>query len=111
MTTVNRAAARRSATAAPMPREAPVTIATLLVPLVIFILLMVFASIRVRWEEARPFPFPDNQALSGITIRQKRTIQWTDSTRCGCFRGWWSGAVLHWRLKILGFRARLSPMP
>ena len=44
MTTVKPSAARRSATAAPMPREAPVTMATLLVSLVIFVLLMIVAG-------------------------------------------------------------------
>jgi hypothetical protein len=39
-TTVKPSLANRSATAAPMPREAPVTIATLLFPWVIFSLLI-----------------------------------------------------------------------
>src|SRR5258708_39726595 len=75
MTTVKPSPASRSATAAPMPREAPVTIATLLVSFGIFSLLMISRQVRVWWDKARPFQIPDNQALSGITIRQRRTIQ------------------------------------
>src|ERR1700694_111835 len=50
MTTVKPSLARRSATAAPIPREAPVTIAILLDSFVISGLLMVARLIRVRWE-------------------------------------------------------------
>src|SRR3979411_2945917 len=46
MTTVKPSPARRSATAAPMPREAPVMIATLLDSLVILGLLMIPRSVR-----------------------------------------------------------------
>src|ERR1700716_2081416 len=75
MTTVKPSPARRSATAAPMPREAPVTIATLLVSLVILGLLVSFAvDPQPMGETVRIFHFPDNQALFGITIRLRRRI-------------------------------------
>src|SRR5258706_7945316 len=51
MTTVKPSAASRSATAAPMPREAPVTIATLLVSFDIFSFLMI--SWQVRASDGR----------------------------------------------------------
>src|SRR5260370_5922191 len=97
--------ARRSATAAPIPREAPVTIATLLDSFAISGLLMVSRLIRIRWEKARPFLLPDNHALSGIIIRELRTIGWTGSTRCGSSRGWWSDAVVRWPPRISACRA------
>src|SRR6266481_3040098 len=75
MTTVKPSPASRSATAAPMPREAPVTIATLLVSLVILSLPWFGGVVRVLMGGARPFALSDNQALSGITIRPRRTIQ------------------------------------
>src|ERR1700722_5551935 len=87
MTTVKPSLARRSATAAPIPREAPVTIAILLVSLVIFCLLMVSRQIRAQWEEARPFPFSDNHASSGITIRILRIIDGQNRRDAGVHAG------------------------
>src|SRR4051812_17943453 len=91
----------RSAMAAPMPRDAPVTVATLLDWLVISLLLDKTADWQRR-SDGRNLGHSIFRIMMHYLASQSGFSEqrWTVSRRCGCLPGWWSGGALRRQRKI-----------